>query len=594
MKKTVIILLLFFMAQMTWAVKAQRGPSKIKQKDGTTLTIRSWGDAHFHYSTTMDGVLLYHEGYDYFIAKVENDGTLTNTGILAHNQDQRTDVEKAAIAQQDREKFFLQEEEQQKQRVRRREPVVVDNSYFSHSGSPKALVILAEFQDVTFLDSDAKNVFNEYLNADGRPSSTVGNASNGTVSRNHGSVGRYFKDVSFGAFTPQFDVYGPVKLPQNLKYYGAGDDYMDRFIPKVCELADEQVDFSQYDSNNDGRVDILCVIFAGYSEATDGNSSDCIWPKESIITGVNRDGKQIYRYMVSAERNATPDNPGYINGVGVFCHEFSHCMGLPDFYPTSTAAQNAANPGMEYWDLMDGGEYVRNGWNPTEYTAWEREAMGWMTIDTLKDAGTVTMAALSAGGKAYRIMNDNDASGHEYIIIENVQKTGWNERLLSSGMMITHVDYNETAFKLPENRPNNEIGHSRYTIIPADGEYLSSYNIYDPDPDNPNDKVPEGKYTTETYEASMAKDLYPGPGNVTSISSFTMYTGTMNKPFLNIKEENGIVTFDFLKATGIKGVKEQTVEDNKIYALDGTFMGTDRSTLKKGVYVINRKKVVIK
>ena len=196
MRKSVIFLLLFLVAQMTWAVKAQRGPSKIKQKDGTTLTIRSWGDAHFHYSTTMDGVLLYHEGYDYFIAKVEEDGTLSNTGILAHNQDQRTEEEKAAIAQQDREKFFQQEEEQQKQRVRRREPVVVDNSFFPHSGSPKALVILAEFQDVTFLDSDAKNVFNEYLNADGKPSSTVGNASNGTVSRNYGSVAKYFKDVS--------------------------------------------------------------------------------------------------------------------------------------------------------------------------------------------------------------------------------------------------------------------------------------------------------------------------------------------------------------------------------------------------------------
>ncbi|MBP5277585.1 MAG: peptidase M6, partial [Prevotella sp.] len=189
---------------------------------------------------------------------------------------------------------------------------------------------------------------------------------------------------------------------------------------------------------------------------------------------------------------------------------------------------------------------------------------------------------------------DNDATGHEYIIIENVQKTGWNERLLSSGMMITHVDYNETAFKLPQNRPNNEIGHSRYTIIPADGEYLSSYNIYDPDPDDPNDKVPEGKYTTATYEASMAKDLYPGPDNVTSISEFTMYTGTMNKPFYNIKEENGIVTFDFLEATGIKGVNEEVVEDNRIFAIDGTFMGTDRSVLKKGIYIVNNKKVVIR
>ncbi len=587
MKKTVLLLMLVFsMAQITWAVKAQRGPTKIKQKDGTTLTIRSFGDAHFHYRTTTDGVLLYHEGYDYFIAKVEADGTLSNTGILAHDKDMRTEEELTAIAQQNKERFFQQGEQK---RVKRREPVKVDNTFFPHSGSPKAVVILAEFQDVTFLDSDAKNVFNEYLNADGKPSSTAGNNSKGTVSRNNGSVARYFKDVSFGAFTPQYDVYGPVKLPENLKYYGAGDDDMTRFIPKVCELADEEVDFSQYDSNNDGKVDILCVIYAGYSEATDGNSSDCIWPKESIISGVNHDGKQVYRYMVSAERNATPANPGYINGVGVFCHEFSHCMGLPDFYPTSADAQKAAVPAMEDWDLMDGGEYVNNGWYPTEYTAWEREAMGWMTIETLTQARTVTLAALSNNGSAYRIMNDNDASGNEYIIVENIQNTGWNTKLPSHGMMITHVDYNETAFSLPYNRPNNEYKkdendsiisrHPRYTLFAADGKIVSYY---------------DNNYTDDEYYDHMKGDLYPGPDNVTSISEFEMYTGTMNKPFYNIKEEDGIITFDFLEATGIKGVKEQTVEDNKIYSLDGTFMGTDRSVLKKGIYIVNHKKIIIK
>ena len=585
MRKIVIFLLLMTMVQAIWAAKAQRGPTRIKQKDGTTLVIRSYGDEHWNYKTTMDGVLLYHEGYDYYIAQVEADGTLSNTGILAHEQTLRTEEELAAIGKQDREKFFLQGE---RQRIRRREPVVVDDTFFPHTGTPKVLVILAEFQDMTFWDSDAKAVFHQYLNAGGKPSSEVGDNSKGTVSRNYASVAYYFNDMSFGAFRPKFDVYGPVKLSNNLNYYGEGSsDHMDRFIPEVCQLADEEVDFSQYDSNNDGTVDIVCVIFAGYSEATNGNSDDCIWPKESYINGVNYDGKQIYRYMVSAERNGTPkDNTTtkYINGVGVFCHEFSHCLGLPDFYPTTTAAQNAANPAMEYWDLMDGGEYVSNGWYPTEYTAWEREAMEWMTIDTLKEAGKVTLKAHSQvqGAEdvtAYRIMNDNDPTGKEYIIIENIQKKGWNSKLPASGMMITHVDYDETAFKLPQNRPNNEIGHSRYTLFAADGKVFSSY-----DP----------SYTDDIYIKEMEGDLYPGADNVTSISSFQMYSGTMNKPFYNIKEENGIVTFDFLQATGIKGVREQMTEDKKIYALDGTYMGTDRGVLRKGIYIVNNKKIVIK
>lgn len=618
MKKTVILLLMMLMVQVSWAAKAQRGPAKIKQKDGTTLVIRGYGDEHFHYYTTNDGVLLYHEGYDYFIAKVEEDGSLSNTGILAHEKALRTEQEVAAIAKQDKEKFFAMEADNHQKRARRREPVQENTRqpYFPHTGSPKALVILAEFQDTTFWDSDAKEVFKEYLNANGQPSSSVGSKSKGTVSRNYGSVGKYFADVSFKAFTPQFDVYGPVKLSHKLKYYGEGSsDKMSLFIPEVCHLADSifQVDFSQYDSNNDGKVDALCIIYAGYSEAIDGNSEDCIWPKSGTISGGTYDGKKVERFMVSAERNGTPlDNEDqlFINGIGVFCHEFSHCLGLPDFYPTTSTAQNTGCPAMEWWDLMDGGEYVNNGWRPTEYTAWEREAMEWMTIDTLKSAQKVTLKAHSQAtskeeATAYRIMNDDDPTGHEYIIVENIQNTGWNSRLPYHGMMITHVDYDKTAFSIESNRPNNEftivgdkenpdtiIYHPRYTLFAADGKVHSSYLIYYTE--NDNDTIPKGYYSEEFYKASMKKDLYPGPDNVTTIQEFQMYTGTMNKPFLNIKEENGIITFDFLKSTGIKGVKEEAADDNKIYSLDGTYMGTDRSMLKKGIYIINRKKIVIK
>ena len=55
MKKTVILLLMMLMVQVSWAAKAQRGPAKIKQKDGTTLVIRGFGDEHFHYYVTTDG-----------------------------------------------------------------------------------------------------------------------------------------------------------------------------------------------------------------------------------------------------------------------------------------------------------------------------------------------------------------------------------------------------------------------------------------------------------------------------------------------------------------------------------------------------------
>ena len=67
-------------------------------------------------------------------------------------------------------------------------------------------------------------------------------------------------------------------------------------------------------------------------------------------------------------------------------------MGLPDFYPTVNPQWTTDNKkrdfdaydnqDMEDWDVMDNGIYMYDGYSPTAYTAWEREKMGWITIET--------------------------------------------------------------------------------------------------------------------------------------------------------------------------------------------------------------------
>jgi immune inhibitor A len=265
-------------------------------------------------------------------------------------------------------------------------------------------------------------------------------------------------------------------------------------------------------------------------------------------------------------------------------------MGLPDFYPTSSSAQDACNPALEYWDLMDAGEYSNYGYTPNEYSAWEKEAMGWMKIDTLKTATDVTLKPLSEGGTAYRIMNDSDATGHEYYIVENVQKTGWNAAIKGHGMLIYHVDYNANAFSLDWNSVNNTIGHSRMTIFPADGLLISSY---------------DSKYTGAQYQASHSGDPFPGTSNVysftdtTSPEKSTVYTGTtklMGKPITDIAEaSDGTITFKFMGGTsGIReAITDHTVNgDNRIFSTNGMYMGTDMDVLPKGLYIRNGKKIV--
>ena len=458
------------------AAKAYPKPVIITQSDGTTLTVVARGDESFHYYMTTDSVLLYHEGKDFFIAQVNNDGSLSPTSQLAHEKDNRK-VEENLLAQaQNRQAFYKYMNAHMQARAMRREPLKVDHTYLPHMGQIRIPVILAQFTDDTFIDEDPKSVFEQYLNAD-EINNEVGNQ---TVGRNYGSVSRYFKDMSFGLFEPQFEIYGPVTVSNPTAYYGKGNDNMELFIPEVCELAAEQgLHFSDYDSNDDGYVDLVYVIYAGYSECFTLNPTTCIWPKSGTVSAFRIDGKFVYRYGVNSELNGYPDawkNPPYkrINGIGLFCHEFSHCMGMPDFYPTSSAAQNAFNPSMERWSLMDDGEYVDDGYTPTEYTAWEREAMDWFSIDTLKESGTYELRNINEpDGKAYRILNPE--SPNEYFILQNIQQTGWNSKLEGHGMIVTHVDYNATQFRY--NQVNNTIGHSRMTYIPADGEYISSFQI---------------------------------------------------------------------------------------------------------------------
>lgn len=556
--------LVFFIVSMLFVISVQGAkvhpvPAVITQSDGTKITVYAFGDEHYVWYTTSDGVLLWHEGFDYYVAKVDNEGNLLPTKQLAHESASRTSVEKELIRKQNRKLFYAKANKEISKHSARREPIADNTTLFPHTGNPNAIVILAEFTDSTFKDSDPKSVFNQYLNAD-EIDNTVGN---GTVGKNYGSVKKYFEDMSYGKFKPQFDIYGPVKLSHELKYYGEGNrDHMERLLPEVCRLAQKEIDFSQYDQNNDGYIDLVYVICAGYSQSWSQNSTDCIWPKSGAFHFGTYNGKKAYRYGVHTELNGYPGaflKQGLeyaINGIGLFCHEFSHCMGLPDFYPVSAEAQSACNPGMELWDLMDGGEYLKNGYSPTEYSAWEREAMGWFSINDLStaDKGSVALGNINNGGKAYRIKNDKDISGKEYVILQYIEKKGWNKPLYGHGMLVTHVDYDETAFSLSSNSVNNIVGHSRYTIIPADGEYISSY---------------DNTKTREEYKNSMKGDPYPSLG-VTNLCSIPWYTGNDNsKPILNIKENMSAtvdkLTFDYI-------VPNDTIIKKEGFKVDSIFI----------------------
>ena len=610
------------------AVKMQQGATVVRQSDGTTITVRAFGDEDMSYFMANDGTLLYQDGTNFYIAKVNANGLLGPTDVLAHEPNARGYAEIAAAKKQNRSLFFNSIDRTAKANRIMREPMAEDNTLLPHLGKQKIPVILVEFSDVPFTVNNPKETFNKYLNGKelfnktNDPEMGYFNSKGGFVG-NYGSVGRYFSDMSFGKFTPEFDVYGPVKLSKTLKDYGAGysaQEDMNGLLADACSAVDGDVDFSQYDSNNDGNVDLVYVIYAGYSQSITGNSTDCIHPKSGLVNvSQTFDGKKLMRYGVNNELNGTPETTAVygtmINGIGLFCHEFSHCMGLPDLYPsTGSTAEKLINQNMDYWSLMDAGEYTYNGYRPTEYTAWERERFGWMDIETLSEASNIELAPLSEGGKAYRIVNDKDQSGHEYYILENVQKKGWNKSAFGSGMMVTHVDYDDYYFSLGGCKVNNTAGHPRMTIMPADGMFVSEYYIGETIKESSDPTVKEinaplvekyggQEFTSALYKAEAAGDLYPGTANTTSLTDTSSpvkawtYTGeTMDKPITDIamNPETGIVSFKFMggKTDGIRNISTDGATVEPIYSISGIHMNHDFNSLPKGIYIIGGKKMV--
>ena len=611
---------LLFAAMTAGAVKMKPGINIIKQADGTTITVRAYGDEDLSYFLASDGTLLYQEGTNFYIAGVKADGTLYSTGVLAHEPSMRTIKEISAIKAQNAKAFYNSMETQAKANKVRREPMTPDNSLLPSLGKHKIPVILVEFSDVEFSVENPKATFDKYLNG----KELFNKETDPEMGQNYASVAKYFKDMSFGKFEPEFEVYGPVNLGKPLATYGAGyssEENMGLLLTDACTAVDDEVDFTQYDSNDDGNIDLIYIIYAGFSQSIAGNSTDCIHPKSGYLSlAKSFDGMDVKRYGVNNELNGTPAdqaNGPIINGIGLFCHEFSHCMGLPDLYPKSgSIAEACINQNMDYWSLMDAGEYTANGYRPTAYTAWERERLGWMEIGTLTGPSNVELKSLDEGGAAFRIYNDKDETSHEYYIVENVQNNGWNKNLFGNGLMVTHVDYLSSQFSLGGCKVNNTAGHPRMHVMAADGMFVPEYFLGSTIEDSYITFLKEhnadlvAKYggqvfSIEDYKAEAAGDLFPGTSNATSLTDDSQpmkawtYNGeTMGKPITDITNdtEKGIVSFKFMGGgEPVDGINEVTVNkttDSHVYSISGTYMGNDINSLPKGIYIRNGKKVI--
>ena len=538
MKKIGLIAILSLMVCSAWAIPARRGGIVKTQPDGSQITVYQHGDEHFRWMTNAKGEWL----------KVDENGFYQ--------------VTKALSAEEIRTKQMAAPS-----RVAQAQKVATPLNI-----APRGLVILVNFTDVAFTTDKAemdsmligKNYTRDYsYNYGGRKYFVT----------SEGSAWKYFYDSSNGQYSPQFDVVGPVTVSKNMDYYGKYNEKKDfdnapwDMVKEACELVDDSVDFSLYDNDNDGYIDFVYVIYAGYGEA-DGGAENTIWPHSYWLldAGVTCkvDGKYVDLYACGNELDYFTKQH---TGIGTFCHEFSHVLGLPDLYTT----EGQTHKTLGSWDILDYGPYNNDMNTPPAYSAYERFMMGWLMPELIVDTANITLQDLKESNRALLISSSdehnligNDPKPTNFYLLENRQQKSWDEYLPGHGMMLTKIQYSYR--KWDENTVNNTAKSMGVDLIEADGMTPNSkQNGYDGKPG----------------------DLFP--------AGATEYLGITDHSIEQVREKDGVIYFkykggvddpDFDFETAVEEVATATQVIAIYNILGQKQMTTDIEGLPHGTYVV--------
>lgn len=569
---TVIILLAF--TTIVRAVPANPTPIKVKQPDGNSITIVLRGDEWLSFTTTTDGYTVVKNDEGYYVYALLEDGQLKPSQVVVHDADERQGEERSYLEnipkyltpEMSSETIQLKKETNQRRKARRNANRRHAKYAYEHF---KGLAILVEFNDMKFSREDYKALFTDMMN---KKDYTGYDNEQFT-----GSVRDYFYDNSNGKFDPQFDVVGPYTI--DFSQYD-GRTYSNRIMKAAIDSADVDVNFKDYDLDNDGEMEGIYFLFAGYAANYSGNDERLLWPHESYLydysnNGVQpivRDDVRIMTYSCSTEMYGWTNNPSSlkINGIGTICHEFSHALGLPDFYDTTYSHDK--HPG--HWSVMANGIGNNYGRTPVGYSLYERWALGFCDEpEILSTVGDYTLPPLYQDQQGYRL---NTPNTDEFFLLENRQKNTfkWDKYLPGSGMLVFRVDRSDLK-PWNNNTVNNDSTHLCYELIRANGGTGSSSS----------DAFPaSGKYLQTTLT------------NYTSPAHLKTWDGKDNDyGIINIQMNDGIITFrltDYTE-TAIPSIKKES-EDKGKSVVHYNLYGQRVSDSYKGVVIMDGKKILRK
>ena len=591
MKKIIAMLSLALAASTTFAVPAKQAKKTLTLADGTQVVATQMGDEYMNWWQADNGMR--------YVESQDKEGVYeaANMDVMAaHAQMRRAIIgEKRAKRLNSVVKPVNMSFSSGLQRVQ------IGDEHITYTGKKKGIIILVQFPNQKFETGHDNTYYKMVANEKGLTHE------DGYV----GSVSDYFLSQSNGQFELDFDIAGPYTLSHTSSYYGKNDGanidtkvgYM---IQEGCDAAvADGFNFNDYDWDGDGYADQVFVLYAGLGEASGGDAKT-VWPHEyqirytcvGKVLNYTAEGKgKVDTYACANEMERVINNATgtYTNelklaGIGTICHEFSHCLGFADMYDTSS---NGGNYGMGFYDVMSAGSYNGGGFTPCNYTAYERIYAGWTEPIVLDEPATIkAMQSSEDYGRPFILYNDKHPD--EFYTLENRQKKGWDAELYGSGLMITHVDYDQTKWGI--NQVNASASdHQRCTIFHADndedGTVLESIK---------NDLYPYMSGGVPLND-ELTDDSRPAAKLYNKNADGTKYMG---KPITAIKKNvNGTISFDVMggnednildnttSETAIKDIKADTRKaDNRVYSIDGRYLGDDINALGKGLYIVGGKK----
>ena len=211
-------------------------------------------------------------------------------------------------------------------------------------------------------------------------------------------------------------------------------------VDEACRLANSSLNFRNYDSDEDGTVDCVAVLFSGRE----------IWPQYHTLSAKNiylrLDHVLVDGYFALSE--TIYDSPF---GIGPICHEFGHSLGLQDLYDTDL--EGSGGQAECLWGslaLMDKGDHNDSLRTPAGLCAIDFDQLGLGDCDTL----TVGEYTLRPFQESRFFLRHLTGTPGEYFLFECRSQTGWDTYIGGNGLLVYHID-----------RSQNRAGYSTYYNI---------------------------------------------------------------------------------------------------------------------------------